>query len=125
MNLSALLFAALQWICPAFIALGAVRVVLGAGSLALAAGTLSRIEAFHQARIRIPMEMLALAATLINLFVIWQLRRLRNRPAAQWRLTPVSAQTLRSERLQIALSIVTLLLLSSEWITHFVEHHRI
>lgn len=124
LNASALLFAVLQWICPAFIALGAMRVVLGVGSLALAAGTLSAIRDFHQARIRIPMMLLALAGATLNLFVIWQLRRLRSRPAAQWRVNPVSKEQLRSERVQIGLSLLTLVFLVSEWVTHLILHHH-
>jgi hypothetical protein len=125
LNLSALVFAALQWACPAFIALGAMRVVIGAGALAMAAVPLSAVASLHRTAIRIPMELLALTGAVLNLFVLWQVRRLRNRPAAQWRLTPVSSKTLRSERWQIALSVLTLVLLSTEWITHLVEHHTI
>jgi hypothetical protein len=60
---------------------------------------------------------------MLNLYLVWHIRRLRNRPAAQWRLAPISAKKLASERLQIILSIVTLLLLAAEWITHPLLHH--
>ena len=124
LNFSALLFAVLQWLCPAFIALGAVRIALGLGSLALAAGTVTAIQDFHQTWIRVPMLLLALAGATLNLFVIWQLRRLRNRPSAQWRVSPVSQKQLRSERLQIALSVLTFAFVISEWVTHVILHHH-
>jgi hypothetical protein len=47
---------------------------------------------------------------------------LRARPAAQWRVQPVSRKKLRSERLQIVLAVVTLLLLAAEFVTHPMMH---
>ncbi|HEV2273105.1 MAG TPA: hypothetical protein VGR96_03005 [Acidobacteriaceae bacterium] len=125
LGISAFLFSVLQWICPAFVALGALRLAIGLGSLALAAGTAAAIRGFHQDLVRIPMLAFALLGATMNLFVIWQLRRLRNRPAAQWRVTPVSPQKLRSERLQIALSLATYLLLISEVVLHLRLHHHV
>src|SRR5205814_2224840 len=75
-------------------------------------------KGFHQDAIRIPMMFLALAGSLVNLFVIWKIRSLRSKPAAQWRQKPLTSKKLNSEPLQIALSIVTLVLLAAEWITH-------
>jgi len=68
------------------------------------------------------MMLLALAGSLINLFVIWRIRNLRNKPASQWRQKPVPASTLRAEKFQIALSLLTLALLAAEWITHPMVH---
>jgi MFS family permease len=117
------LFALLQALCPAVIALSAVRVAIGLGALAAAAGTDAAPRGFHQDLIRIPMMLIALVGAILNLFVIWQLRRLRNRPAAQWRLSPVPAAKLRSERIQIALAVLTFVLLAAEWLTHPLIHH--
>ena len=77
----------------------------------------------HVDRIRIPMVLLALAGALINLYAIRRARRLRNRPAAQWRMQPVSPQKLRSERLQISLAVITLGLLAVEEVSHVILHH--
>ena len=116
------LFALLQSACTAVIAISGIRVAIGLSALAAAAGIHAPARGFHADAIRIPMMLLALAGSLLNLYVVWHIRQLRKRPAAQWRLRPPSAAKLRSERLQIALSIVTLLLLAAEWITHPMIH---
>ncbi len=117
------LMALLQALCPAVIAFSAVRVVIGLGALAAAAGTDAAPIGWHQDLIRIPMMFLALAGAGLNLFVIWQIRRLRARPASQWRMSPVSKKKLRSERIQIALALLTFLLPAAEWLTHPMVHH--
>jgi hypothetical protein len=122
LNWSGIIFAILQSACTAVIAISGLRVAIGLTALAAAAGVHAPARGFHQDAIRIPMMALALAGSLINLFVIWKIRKLRNRPAAQWRVKPVSKQKLNSERFQIALSIVTLLLLAAEWIIHPLIH---
>ena len=116
------LFALLQSACAAVIAISGIRVAIGLSALAAAAGIHAPARGFHADAIRIPMMALALAGSLINLYVIWHIRRLRNRPAAQWRQRPLSSSKLRSERFQIALSILTLILLAAEWITHPLIH---
>ncbi len=119
---SALLFAALQALCPAVIAISAVRVLIGLGALAAAAGTGLPATGWHANWIRIPVMAIAAAGAVLNLFVIWHVRRLRARPAAQWRLAPVTGKQLRSERLQIVLALLTFLFLAAEWVTHSIIH---
>jgi hypothetical protein len=122
-SVSAFLFAALQALCPAVIAFSAVRVFIGLGALAIAAGTNAPAHGWHADWIRIPMMTLAAVAAVLNLFVIWHIRRLRARPAAQWRVTPPSPAKLRSERIQIVLAILTFICLAAEAITHPMMHH--
>jgi len=119
---SGILFAILQSACTAVIAISGVRVAIGLSALAAAAGIHHPAKGFHQDAIRIPMMLFALFGSLINLFVIWRIRNLRNKPASQWRQKPVTTKKLNSERLQIALSILTLVLLAAEWITHPMVH---
>ncbi len=123
LGVTSALFGLLQALCPAVIAYSGLRVLIGLTSLAVAAGTDAPARGIHADIIRIPMMLFAFFGTILNLFVIWQVRRLRRRPAAQWRLQPVSAKTLRSERLQIALAVVTFAALLAEWITHPMIHH--
>jgi hypothetical protein len=123
LGLSAFLFAFLQALCPAVIALSAVRVVIGLGALAAAAGTNAPPHGWHADWIRVPMMLLAAFAAALNLFIIWHIRRLRARPAAQWRVTTPSPGKLRSERLQIVLAVLTFVCLAAEAITHPMMHH--
>lgn len=121
-NWSSLVFAILQSACTAVIAISGLRVAIGLSALAAAAGIHAPARGFHQDAIRIPMMSLAFLGAVINLYVIGKVRRLRNKPAAQWRMQPVSKKKLNSERFQIVLSILTLLLLAAEWVTHPMVH---
>lgn len=123
LGLSAFLFAFLQTLCPAVIAISAVRVAIGLGALAAAAGSNASPRAWHADWIRIPMMLFAAFGAALNLFVIWHVRRLRARPAAQWRIAPLSPGKLRGERMQIALAVLTFVCLVAEWITHAMMHH--
>jgi hypothetical protein len=123
LGISAFLFAILQTLCPAVIAISAVRVFIGLGALAAAAGTNAPAHGWHADWIRIPMMWIAAFGAALNLFVIWHVRRLRARPAAQWRIAPLSPGKLRSERVQIVLAVLTFACLAAEWITHPMMHH--
>jgi hypothetical protein len=119
---SAFLFALLQSFCSAVIAISGIRVAIGLTALAAAAGVDTPAKGFHSDAVRIPMMFLALAGALINLYLLWNSWRLRNRPSAQWRRVPLTAKKKASERLQLALSVATLLLLAAEWFTHPLIH---
>jgi len=121
-NLGSFLFALLQSACTAVLAISGFRVLIGLSALAAAAGVNTPAKGFHQDAIRIPMLLLALVGAVANLYSVWRVRSLRTRPAAQWRVKPVTREKLRSERLQIALAIVTLLLIAVEWTTHLRLH---
>jgi hypothetical protein len=122
-SLTSLFFILLQSACTAVMAISGVRVVIGLGALAAASGLGRPAEGFHRDAIRIPMTVIAVLGSVINLYVIWRIRSLRNRPAAQWRLTPPTNRQIRSERFQIALAILTLVLVIAEWITHRIIHN--
>jgi hypothetical protein len=122
LNWSGIVFTVLQSACTAVIAISGLRVAIGLSALAAAAGIHAPAHGFHQDAIRIPMMVLAFLGAVINLFVIWKVRNLRNKPAAQWRQQPLTKKKLNSERFQIALSVLTLLLLAAEWITHPMVH---
>ena len=113
---SSLLFALLQSVCTFFAALDGMRTVVGISALVLAYSTGKLIDSFHVDWLRVPMLSVAVAGSLLNLLVLWQVRRLRNNPAARWRLRPVSTQKLRMEWAQIALAALTLVLVAfEEW----------
>ena len=122
LNWSGMVFALLQSACTAVIAFSSVRVAIGLSALAAAAGIHAPAHGFHQDAIRIPMMVLAFLGAVLNLYVVEKARRLRSRPASQWRQQPVTKKKLNSERFQIALSVLTLLLLAAEWIIHPLVH---
>jgi hypothetical protein len=119
---SSVTFAILQSACTAVIGISGLRVAIGLSALAVAAGIHAPAHGFHQDAIRIPMMVLAFLGATVNLFVIWKVRSLRGKPAARWRKQPLTSKKLNSERFQIALSGLTLLLLAAEWVTHPMVH---
>jgi hypothetical protein len=122
---SAFFFALLQSVCSFFAAVDGVRLAIGIGALAVSAGVGATLDWLHADRIRLPMIVLALLGSALNLVVLWQIRRLRSRPAAQWRQTPASPRKIRMERVQLALSIMTLILIAIEEYWHIRWHHHI
>lgn len=121
-NWSAFFFAVLQSVCSAFIALNGVRLLIGIGAFAAASGALKLADRMHVNAIRIPMMLLALAGSVLNLVVLWQVWRLRRRPASAWRQQPLSKQKMASEWLQFSLSVLTLSLLAAEFVAHLILH---
>ena len=122
---SSLFFAVLQSVCTFFAAVDGLRVAIGIGALVLGAGVGGFVRELHSDPIRLPMIGLALFGCLLNLAVLWQVRRLRSNPAAHWRQRPLSAGKIRMERLQLVLSIVTLVLVGVEEYWHIRWHHHV
>jgi hypothetical protein len=92
--------------------------LIGVGAFAAASGALKLADRMHIDAIRIPMMLLALAGSLLNLVVLWQVWRLRGRPSSAWRQKPVPKQKIASEWLQFTLSVLTLFLLVAEFVAH-------
>jgi hypothetical protein len=121
--MTSLAFIVLQSACTAVMAISGIRVAIGLSGLAAATiGIHAPAKGWHQDAIRIPMMIAAAAGSLINLYVIWRIRTLRARPSSQWRVQPATRKQRRSEFLQITLSVVTLILVAAEWITHPMVH---
>jgi hypothetical protein len=116
------LLALLQSLCTAVFVVSGVRLAIGLTALAAVSGIYAPARGFHQDAIRIPMLVLATVGSIINLAVIAWIRHLRANPAAQWRRTEPTAKQRRSERLQIVLAIVTLILVGLETWTHPMIH---
>jgi hypothetical protein len=103
-------------------AISGVRLVIGLGALAAAAGLHRPSSGFHADAIRIPMMVLAVGGSVVNLYVIWRVRSLRSRPSSQWRVQPVTSRQKRSETFQIVLAVITLVLVAAEYVTHLIIH---
>ena len=124
-GLTSLLFILLQSACTAFFAISNLRLLIGVGALAAAATGLNFLAAMHGAALRIPMEILAIAGSVVNLIAVRRIRRLRARPASQWRMKPTPKRQLRSESWQMGLAVLTLLLVAVEWGFHIYLHRTI
>jgi hypothetical protein len=124
-GLTSLFFILLQSACTAFVAINGFRLLIGIGSLAAATTGLRLLDSIHGEAIRIPMEIVAVAGSVINLYAIWRVRSLRARPSSQWRIAPVSAGKRRAESIQIAIAVFTLLLVAIEWGFHIHLHGSI
>jgi hypothetical protein len=124
-GLTSLFFILLQSACTAFVAISGLRLVIGVGALAAAATGLKFLAALHGAALRIPMETIAIAGSIVNLLAVRRIRRLRARPASQWRMKVATTKQLRSEAWQVGLAIMTLLLVAVEWGFHIYLHGTI
>lgn len=107
--------AVLQSVCAAILAVSGIRVAIGLTALA---SVWVPVVWFHQDAIRIPMLILATLGAVVNLAVLAWIRHLRGRPSAQWRKREISLKQKRMERLQVAMAIVTLLLVGTEFWMH-------
>ena len=115
-------FILLQSACAAVMAVSGLRLLIGISSLAAASLIPGFIIAIHADVVRIPMMILAVIGSGINLYVLWRIRMLRSKPSAQWRVQPVAAKRRRSETIQIILAVLTLLLVVVESLLHHSFH---
>jgi hypothetical protein len=122
---SSFFLALLQSICGAVVAINGLRLAIGIGSLALSTGAGATLVRFHTDWIRLPMVGLALLGSLLNLAIFMHVRHLRNRPSSQWRQQPLSPHKIRMERVQLVLSLATLVLIGIEEYLHFGFHHSL
>jgi hypothetical protein len=122
---SSFLFAVLQSICGAAVTINGFRLAIGIGALVFTSGAGAAMARFHANWIRVPMISLALVGSLVNIAILIQVRRLRNRPAAQWRRKVLTTHQVRMERLQWTLSLAALVLIGIEEYLHFGFHHTL
>ena len=124
-GLTSFCFILLQSACTAFVAISGLRLLIGVGALAAASAGLKFLGSLHGEVFRVPMEIVAIAGSVVNLFAIRRIRGLRARPSAQWRMKPATSKQLRSESWQIGLAVLTLLLVAVEWGFHVYLHGTI
>ena len=118
-SLTSLVFIVLQSACSVAMAIGGIRVLIGLGALAaVTAGAQVPPGGLHRDAIRIPMMIVAVVGSLINLYVIWRIRSLRKRPSAQWRQQVIPRKKIWSENAQVAMAVVTLVLVAAELFSH-------
>jgi cytochrome b subunit of formate dehydrogenase len=123
MSGASLALAILQSICTAVLTINGIRLGIGLTAFVLASSMVGPVQWFHQDAIRIPMLIIATIGAIVDLAVLWWTHRLRTRSAAQWRRRELSGKEKRSQRLQFALAVVTLVLVGTEAYTHAVIFH--
>lgn len=121
-SLVSLSFILLQSACTAVMAISGLRLLIGVGSLAAASGLKVFAGTFHGDAVRIPMMVVAVGGSLINLCVLWRIRSLRRRPSSRWRVRASTQKEKRAESIQIALAFLTLLMVAVEWFAHIRLH---
>ena len=114
---TSVVLAVLQSLCTAIITINWLRLAIGLTALGAGAIYVPLLD-FHRDSIRIPMLVLAVAGSVVNLLVLAWIWRLRSRPAAQWRRKELSRREKKSERLQVAMALLTLLLVGLEIWAH-------
>jgi hypothetical protein len=124
-GLTSLFFILLQSACTAFMAISGLRLLIGVAALSTATAGMKFLDALHGGAIRIPMEIIAIAGSVVNLYAVRRIRTLRVRPASQWRMKPATTKQLHSESWQIGLAVLTLLLVAVEWGFHLYLHGTI
>jgi hypothetical protein len=118
-SLTSFVFIVLQSACSVAMAVSGVRVLIGLGALAaVTAGAQVPPGGFHRDAIRIPMLIVALVGSLINLYIIWKIRSLRKRPSGLWRQRPIPRKKIWAENAQISMAVVTLVLVAAEFYSH-------
>ena len=124
-GLTSFLFILLQSACTAVMAISGLRLLIGISSLAFAVSGVKILASIHGNAIRVPMEMLAVGGSIVNLYVIWRIRTLRARPSSKWRVEAAPPAKKRAESIQISLAILTLMLVAAEWTIHIILHGSI
>jgi DNA-binding transcriptional LysR family regulator len=118
---AALILAFIEAVCVFSVAAAKAGVLLGAA----AAITTGWAASLHRDAIRIPVLLIAMAGAGFNLYLIWNRRRLRNRPAAAWRKRPLTKRERLKTALVLWLSLLTLALGAAEIYFHRLLHHTI
>jgi hypothetical protein len=121
---SSFVFALMQSVCTAVFTISGVRLAIGLTAFALAGSAYAPVRWFHQDAIRIPMLILAACGAIVDLLVLAWIRHLQNQPSAQWRRRQKTGKELRSQRLQVAIALLTLILVGLEMWSHAVMVHH-
>jgi hypothetical protein len=121
---SSLFLAVIESLCAAAVALSGVRVLLGMSSL-IAATAAGPARGFHRQGLRLPILWTSGVLALLTLLLLWNEHRIRQNPAAAWRLEPLTPKQRRQRWIQLVTSIGALLLILAEVVTHPWFHHEL
>jgi hypothetical protein len=123
-SFASMTLAVLQSLCTALLTINGIRVGIGLAALA-ASSIWTPVLSLHRDSIRIPMLAFAVVGAVVNLAVLFWIWHLRARPEAQWRRREITKKERRSERLQVAMAVVTLALVGLEAWSHPIVHRLV
>ncbi len=103
--------------CFFFLSLSGLRAAFGAVAV-FSAALAGPFEFFHQDKLRVPFFIIAGGLSLLNLYLYAHAKRLRARPAAQWRIQPLSVRERRVQRIQLVTSLLTLVMIAGDVLNH-------
>ncbi len=103
--------------CFFFLSLSGLRTAFGAVAV-FSAALAGPFEFFHQDKLRVPFFIIAGGLSLLNLYLYVHARRLRARPAAQWRIQPLSVRERHVQRIQLVTSLLTLVMIAGDVLNH-------
>jgi hypothetical protein len=116
--------AIIQGICATAVFVSGISTALGLSTVA-AATAAGPATGFHANRFRIPMLAIAGLGAVVNLVLLWNAERMRRNPAARWRMRPLTRKERWEKGIQLAASILTLLLIAGELLAHPLFHHEL
>jgi hypothetical protein len=114
LSAASLVGATIQGVCAILVASSSLKVLLGVVGIAAAVKTSS----FHSDKFRVPLLLVSAALASLTLYVLWNGWRLRRRPAASWRIRPLS----RAQKLGIWFSLLASVLSWLLIIVEIIEH---
>jgi hypothetical protein len=117
-------FAVVQAVCAVAVLVSSVSTALGLSTVAAAAAA-GPATGFHANRLRIPMLAIAGVGALVNLILFWNAERMRRNPAAHWRIRPLTRKERVEKWFQPGSSVLTLLLIVGELLSHPLFHHEL
>lgn len=116
--------AIIQGVCATAVFVSGISTALGLSTVA-AATAAGPATGFHANRFRIPMLAIAGLGAVVNLVLLWNAERMRRNPAARWRMRPLTRKERWEKGIQLAASILTLLLIAGELLAHPLFHHEL
>lgn len=109
-----LLFAVLESVCVFLIGLSKMGILVGVSSLLAA----EKASSFHSEKFRIPILLVAVIGSVVNLYSVWNFHRLRNAASAAWRRRPLSGGRKAKDAVLVVLSVAALVLVAAELYFH-------
>ena len=91
----------------------------------IAATAAGPAHGFHREALRVPILWASGVIAVLNLLLLWNESRIRQNPAAAWRLQPLTPKQRRQRWMQLATSIGALLLILAEVVTHPWFHREL